>query len=487
MRSLRWLAPLTTLALLLLSVTTVSADHSVGVNKFSYTLDWDGRRVPAPLGYIYQDDIDGINYPTGAFKDPADIFLDKQQRLYVVDRGNSRVLVFGPDKSLLMEVGTQGEGKLNQPEGIFVNEQGEMFVADTGNSRIVKFSPSGQYLREFGKPRSNLLEEEANYKPSKLVLDKRGYIYVIESGGDYRGILILDTNGIFRGFFAANPVGFSLQRWFARIFATEQQKKQLSKVRPTHHSNLLIDDRGFIYTTSPFANTDQIKKLTSIGTNTYKSRQPGGRFGEVERRGGQVIQPRFIDVAVDEYGIVSALDFNSGKVYQYDPDGNLLNVFGGKAWQRGLFGYPASIAAGPNGVLYILDAERNNVQIFRPTEFARLVQRASVLHYDGRYAEAAELWREVLRLDTNYILAHYGIGKAYFKEERWDEALREFYLAHNKVEYSRAFAMARHQYARENFGLVMLYFGLVLAGLYGLYRVVRWLLARPLPQYIYGG
>ncbi|MES4785805.1 MAG: hypothetical protein C4294_08270, partial [Nitrospiraceae bacterium] len=73
------------------------------------------------------------------------------------------------------------------------------------------------------------------------------------------------------------------------------------------------------------------------------------------------------------------------------------------------------------------------------------------------------------RLDTNYILAHYGIGKALFKEERWDEAMREFYLAHNKAEYSRAFAMARHQYARENFGMVMLYFGLVIAFLYGLY------------------
>jgi hypothetical protein len=235
------------------------------------------------------------------------------------------------------------------------------------------FNSDGSFRYSIGAPHSNLLEE-GSYKPSKLIVDRRGYIYVIESGGDYRGILLLDHQGTFRGFFEANPVGFSLQRWFARIFPTEEQKKQLSKVRPTHHASIVLDDRGFVYTVLPFASSDQIKKLSQIGTNVY----PSGKYGEVEREPSEAVQrPRFIDIAVDEQGIISALDFNSGKIYQYDQNGNFLTVFGGKAWQRGYFGYPASLVAGPGGVLYVLDAERASVDRFRPTEFTRLVHQAA--------------------------------------------------------------------------------------------------------------
>ena len=115
--------------------------------------------------------------------------------------------------------------------------------------------------------------------------------------------------------------------------ATEAQKKQISKVLPTHHANLFVDLRGFIYTVSPLAAVNQIKKLNSIGNNIYNVDDIV--FGERERRGNQLVNPQFVDVTVDEQGIVSALDFNSGRIYQYDQSANLLAVFGGRGSQRG--------------------------------------------------------------------------------------------------------------------------------------------------------
>ena len=140
---------------------------------------------------------------------------------------------------------------------------------------------------------------------------------------------------------------------------------------PTHHANVYVDPRGFIYTVSPLSQKDQIKKLNSIGNNVYTTAEKA--FGERERRGNQIVNPQFVDVTVDEQGIVSALDFNSGRIYQYDQSANLLAIFGGRGSQRGRFELPQSLAVGREGKIFVLDANRNNVQVFRPTEFAGLL------------------------------------------------------------------------------------------------------------------
>lgn len=217
---------------LLPGVLHADDDSLTGPRHTSYTLDWDKRRLPGPQSYELEWEIEGPRLAPGGLKDPADLFLDRAGYLYIVDRGNDRVVRLTSDGAFVDIIGPSAPDGLSQPEGVFVANDGEIYVADTGHSRVVVFNPDGSFKHSIGAPHSSLLEE-GPYKPSKLIVDRRGYIYVIESGGDYRGILLLDYQGAFRGFFAANPVGFSLQRWFARIFATEEQKKQLSRTMPT--------------------------------------------------------------------------------------------------------------------------------------------------------------------------------------------------------------------------------------------------------------
>jgi hypothetical protein len=276
---------------------------------------------------------------------------------------------------------------------------------------------------------------------------------VLNGGGDYRGIFLLDSEGEFRGFFGANRLKFDLARLLIRVFTTEAQKKQISKVLPTHHANLFVDERGFIYTVSPLAQKDQIKKLNAVGRDVYSRGEKF--FGETERRGRTVVRPQFVDVTVDGKGIVSALDFNSGRIYQYDQSANLLAIFGGRGAQRGRFELPQSLAVGRNGRIYVLDANRNNVQIFRPTEFAQLLHQGSRLYFDGKYEEASAIWKEVLRRNSNYELAHTGLGKALFKRGNYLAAMEEYAIARNKDGYSLAFGEWRHDFLRENFGWVL--------------------------------
>ena len=449
----RWLrvgfAALVSAGLLATSVGPAFADR-----EYSWTLDKDSMQLRSPMPYIYDFEIDGMYKPSGTFKNPADIFIDKQFNIWIADTGNNRVLKFDEAGNFLREYGTEeNDGKLNAPEGIYISDRNEIWVADRGNGRIVQFAQDGSFVKALGKPRSRLLEEDQVYQPNKLVIDRRGYIYVLNGGGDYRGIFLLDSEGEFRGFFGANRLTFDLGRLLIRVFTTDAQKQQISKVLPTHHANLFVDRRGFVYTVSPLADKDQIKKLNAIGVDVY---QPGGEvFGELERRDLNLVKPQFVDVTVDDQGIVSALDFNSGRIYQYDQSANLLAIFGGRGPDRGTFELPQSLAVAPDGRIFVLDANRNNVQIFRPTEFADLLHTASRLYFEGRYDQAATTWQEVLRHDAFFELAHTGLGKAYFKRGDYATAMKEYVVARNKDGYSQAFGEWRHDFLRANFAWVL--------------------------------
>ena len=70
-----------------------------------------------------------------------------------------------------------------------------------------------------------------------------------------------------------------------------------------------------------------------------------------------------------------------------------------------------------------------------------------------------EYWQQVLAIDANYSLAHKGMGKLYYKEERWKESMEEYRLAEDKAGYSKAFQEYRHQMFRRYFGWV--FFGFI--------------------------
>ena len=169
---------------------------------------------------------------------------------------------------------------------------------------------------------------------------------------------------------------------------------------------------------------------------------------------------------MDETGIVTAVDAASQLVYQYDQEGNNLLVFGGRGEREGRFLYPSAIEVDERGWLYVADREQNVIQVFRPTEFMQLVHRASALYYDGRYEEAGEPWRQVLRLDANYLIAHRGLGRALLKQGHPGEAMQEFRYGKDRAGYSRAFAELRYRWMRANFGWTVLIVAGALAGVW---------------------
>lgn len=151
---------------------------------------------------------------------PGRLALDREDRLYLADRANQRILVFGPnlalerelpvpgtglrdvkvddsgrvyaldalegvvrvlepDGRLVRTVGRRGPGRgeLLFPSSLAVDQRGVVYVADARRDKVLMYGPDGGFLAEFGQ--TGWLEGRLR-GPSFLCLDRDGRIYVLD-------------------------------------------------------------------------------------------------------------------------------------------------------------------------------------------------------------------------------------------------------------------------------------------------------------------
>ncbi|CAF1341123.1 unnamed protein product [Adineta steineri] len=115
------------------------------------------------------------------------LFVDRQGFIYYSDPSNYRVVKITPFTMMLTVVaganGTAGSNanQLNNPAGIYVDSNNTLYVADTNNNRVMMYlSGSSQG--------TVLFTVRSQYAPYQLTLDKSGNIYVAGGSTIYRFI-----------------------------------------------------------------------------------------------------------------------------------------------------------------------------------------------------------------------------------------------------------------------------------------------------------
>jgi DNA-binding beta-propeller fold protein YncE len=81
------------------------------------------------------------------FSEVPAVAFDAEGNLYVADRDNGRVQVFGPDGSFLRQIGQkgQGPGELGQIMDMVVTADGRVVVSDIGRGGFSIFSRGGEF------------------------------------------------------------------------------------------------------------------------------------------------------------------------------------------------------------------------------------------------------------------------------------------------------------------------------------------------------
>lgn len=436
----------------------------------SYTYSYQGEAVQSPHAFLPEKVLQGDTLGVGKFKDPSDLFVDEQNRIFIADSGNNRVVVFDPEWNKLAELGafTNAEGaedSLKNPCGVFVFGE-TIYVADTDNSRIVLFDGNFAFQSIIPSPPMEMFTEGFAYKPSNLAVDASGRLYVISQSTNL-GVMAFNTDGEFESFLGAQKVQPNPVEMFWRVFMTEEQIRRTAKFVPTEYNNIALDKDGFVFVTSSAINAGSlanwiqsrsrtsmyapVKRLNPSGEDVLRRTgffPPAGDvdiiFGNASYQANLLGPSTLVDVATTENGVYTVADSKRKKLFTYDDDGNLLYAFGGSGFQEGLFQSISALDYQGTSLL-VLDKSQARITVFRRTAYGDLIDEAIRLHAERKYEAAVEKWYGILTLNNNYDLAYIGIGQSMMRQEKYAEAMAYFKNAHDIEDYSKAFKQYRKE------------------------------------------
>jgi len=403
----------------------------------TYTVGLDGNLVRTATAY------EGTFVLNRNFSSPEDIFI-RDDIIYIADTGNARIYIYDPATREEEEI---TDPLMVNPTGIFVTEDGYIYVADSRALAVLVFDDNHQLVDVLYRPDEPLFGEDSVYQPTKIVVDKRGNIYVISEGGIY-GIIQMNLEGDFLGYYGINEVNISLQFLINRALMSQEQRDMYASLSPKSSTNLAVDQQGMIYTVIKNEYVTSLKKLNIEGTNILTETQ--------------LVDPFYQDVTVDPYGNIYTV---SGGLDVYnvvtvrDSFGHLLFMFGVQtvnSLKVGEFGLASGVAVDSRGDIWVLDSQGNNVQVFSKTEFAAKVMSAIELYKIGEYEDSLVLFEDIIRQNSLFALAHTRIGNIYEKQEEYDKALESYTIANNQEGYSTAFWEVRDAWISQNMTIIMI-------------------------------
>jgi len=164
----------------------------------SVTVDPEGRRVYAvDLGGVTSEqhrvrvfdartgahlsDLGKRGSGPGEFNLPRDLAIGLDGRLYVVDGGNFRVVVFDKDGRYLSSFGSVGKqyGQFARPKEVAADRDGNVYVVDAAFGNFQIFNPDGELLLFVGDRSER--DGPAKYMlPSGIAVDEDGRVYVVD-------------------------------------------------------------------------------------------------------------------------------------------------------------------------------------------------------------------------------------------------------------------------------------------------------------------
>lgn len=455
----------------LILIITIHFPAPIGAEPPYITLSRDGyghtirtqaayypAKVIANDIYITKKENDKEHRDYSPLKRPQDVFIDKKDEIYIADTDNNRIVHLDAKGNLIRTIDVPNS-KLNKPQGVFVAEDGTIYIADTGNKRVVKLDNNGKLIQEFARPKSNYINDSFLYEPTNMVVDGRGFVYVI-SNGSYQGVLQLDPQGNFFGFYGTNNTEVTLMDIIRKTFYTEEQLSRQIRTLPSTIRNIFIDDSGFIYTVSG-ALSEQVKKLNIRGENLWKDKNFATRirFNRTENnKENEAAKSQLTDVTVDRSGNLTAIDKTSNAVNQFGPTGQMQFFWTGPVTfgkpQLGISQSPVSIASNSKNEVFILDESQNLIHVLAPTEFGIAISKATELSQEGKYKESEAHWKEVLKLNALYSPAYDGLAQAAYRVGDYSKALKLYKLAGDDEGYSGSFWQIRLHWFQSNFAVI---------------------------------
>ena len=433
---------------------TLSVTAFADTPYVTYTINGYGQIRQTQTAYLAHATI--IKFGEEALVSPSDICIADDGLIYIADSGNKRIVVGTADGDLVKII---GEGTLKNPRGVFVTRDGSIYVADRDANRIFVFGSDGELANEYAKPASPLYGDEVSFLPIKIVVNDAGIMFVVCESNTNEIVEISPTDGgTFLGYFGTNFADVNITTIIYRAILTDEQRAKMVSNIPATPTNLTIDEKGLIYTVTRGNKNDTLKRLNIAGTNMISSTDD--TYADTPT-----------SVAAGNHDNVYVAD-QQGYIFEYNNEGEMIFVFGGPddGTQRvGLSTMVSGIAVDKQDRIYVLDSDKAQIQVYKPTEFTDLLHNALYLYSKGRYTEAKAPLTEILKMNSMFDYANKAMGRCYFREDNYTEAMRYARLAKDYSGYSDAFWEIRNAWLRSNIITVII----VIAALFVIIKILQ--------------
>ncbi|MBQ9964448.1 MAG: YIP1 family protein [Clostridia bacterium] len=452
----------------------LSVSLSVGAKSISYTpyqgYEYNdyGESTATPVGYVPDTRFDssdmGLEVPLDA---PQDFYYDGKDSFYILDSGNGRIVELNASLQVKTIYDTfvteDGEVKdITGATGLALNSKGDFYIAHPDDYEVIKIErATGTVTQVITRPDEKLLDIDSPFMASKVTVDNRDQLYILVESIN-KGAFVYNAQGEFMHFFGSNPIVQSAEMIYDYIwkrFMTKEQRKGLTRITPTVFNNFDVDGYGFLYTvTSENGSTAKkgtVRRLNYSGSDILTE---GLIFGDQEWDRGFSIGSKkttFIDVEIDNDGYINLLDAGRGRVFQYTTNGEVIAEFGTYSEQTGGFTTPVAVES-IGDTVYVLDAGKNAIQSFRPSDYGKLLRKAFLMLNTTDTDAALDIWSQVMQLSTNSQYAYYGIGTVYDTLGEYEKAMEYFKLAGAHDEYSKSLREYRKEFVNEQYLWIIL-------------------------------
>lgn len=122
----------------------------------------------------------------------ARLAVGLDDRLYVIDAANHRILVLNPDGSMVFSFGGRGlgSGQFLEPADLCMDPSGRIYVTDPGAKRILVFSGKGKYLYRLGR---NIQQAQGFDQAEGIAIDRHNNLWM--SDPVKQNLFVEDPNG----------------------------------------------------------------------------------------------------------------------------------------------------------------------------------------------------------------------------------------------------------------------------------------------------
>lgn len=255
--------------------------------------------------------------------EPADIDLDAEGRIYVLDTGDALIKVYNQRGDYLRHQAIKGS-----PAAFRVTRDG-LYIADTASYTIQKFNSNGSLAYVFGSKGAGRAQFMSI---AGLAIDGERKIFVGDSKKGVTGVFLAE---------ATETAAASGARDHAR------PSVRALKAFPLTSNAIAVSGTDTVYavTDAKKGIITRLRNGTRDGTLTLKQIVPGA-------------------LATDKEGTLWAIDTKKMRIVNLDASGNVVSSFGSEGSGAGQLDEPSDLAITSSGMVFVADPGNRWIQAF---------------------------------------------------------------------------------------------------------------------------